>query len=344
MKYILLIQLFVFTVQAQETIFESSIKFSDIELSNFFSSITQDENKIYFCANDYSMYAINKATKEIVWKHELAWKSNLKPFVYDSIVIFGKHSVLYDANTGEIKTELPLNTFLTEPFIKESVLYATAIDDEIYGSIFAYDLVNDSILWKRFIAHGVEKRPIYLNDRIIANAEGDNWFDLSYDGVLLDTACKEKATIFVDNIPCVRNMKFLTYYGYEIDHDFISKNFIFDNDVLSFTDSDKTILYGYRRILVLNSGKRIKLRLDLEKMFPEIQVNENDYTEILLVNDDTLWFIYENHMIAYDISAKKTLKQYDLSLSNPHQVLLDLKNNQLWLISKNDGQLYGISL
>ncbi len=139
-------------------------------------------------------------------------------------------------------------------------------------------------------------------------------------------------------------MKFISFNGIEIDHNFISKNFIYENDIIAHTDQDKTILYGWRKILVLNSGKKIKLQLDLEKEFPEIVTDQNEYKEILKVNGSVIWFIYENHLICYDLSLKKQVKLYNISSNNIHQAVLDLKNDQLWLISKNDGELYCISL
>lgn len=139
-------------------------------------------------------------------------------------------------------------------------------------------------------------------------------------------------------------MKFISFNGIEIDHNFISKNFIYENDIIAHTYQNKTILYGWRKILVLNSGKKIKLQLDLEKEFPEIVTDQNEYKEILKMDGSIIWFIYENHLIMYDINLKKTVKKVNLTEWQPHQSTLDQNNTVLWLVSLLDGQLYGIEI
>lgn len=98
------------------------------------------------------------------------------------------------------------------------------------------------------------------------------------------------------------------------------------------------------KFLFLNSGKKIKLQLDLEKEFPEIVTDQNEYKEILKMDGSIIWFIYENHLIMYDINLKKTVKKVNLTEWQPHQSTLDQNNTVLWLVSLLDGQLYGIEI
>jgi hypothetical protein len=60
------------------------------------------------------------------------------------------------------------------------------------------------------------------------------------------------------------------------------------------------------------------------------------------VEENTVWFVYENILGVYDFKKNKTIKAYDLSSWNPHQVVLD--ENKVWLISKTNGELVTLEL
>jgi len=81
------------------------------------------------------------------------------------------------------------------------------------------------VIWKKFIAHGVDKQPYFLKDKIIANAEDDNWFELDYNGKLLDTTCEYKANLFVEDIKCVQNFVHLTHDDRGISQYFLQEYF-----------------------------------------------------------------------------------------------------------------------
>jgi hypothetical protein len=68
----------------------------------------------------------------------------------------------------------------------------------------------------------------------------------------------------------------------------------------------------------------------------------NGYREILKIDDSTVSFFYKNLVVVYDYINSQTLKTIDLSSWRPHQVVLE--DTQIWLISKNDGQLVGLEL
>ena len=53
-------------------------------------------------------------------------------------------------------------------------------------------------------------------------------------------------------------------------------------------------------------------------------------------------FFYLDTIVLYDFKNNKTLKTFDCTQWNVHQAILE--NNNLWLISRKDGQLVGLEL
>lgn len=115
------------------------------------------------------------------------------------------------------------------------------------------------------------------------------------------------------------------------NHD--SENQIKINDKYIFTLTKK-------QLLVLDNSKKKVLQLDLETAFPTDDFTPNTYSSILATTTQNVWFCYQNFLIHYDFKNNKRLRKVDLTKWNPHQILLD--NRTIWLISKNDGQLYGL--
>jgi len=71
-------------------------------------------------------------------------------------------------------------------------------------------------------------------------------------------------------------------------------------------------------------------------------VGISSYREILKIDDTTIWFFYKNLTVVYDYINYKLINTIDVSTWRPHQVVVE--DTQLWLISKNDGQLVGLEL
>nr|WP_315153918.1 hypothetical protein [uncultured Flavobacterium sp.] len=95
-----------------------------------------------------------------------------------------------------------------------------------------------------------------------------------------------------------------------------------------------------KQLLVLDSNKKEVLQLDLETEFPADNFESDAYSAIIAVTPESVWFCYQNFLIHYDFKNNKRLRKVNLSKWNPHQVLLE--NRTIWLISKNDGQVYGL--
>ena len=53
---------------AQTEFFHSKINFSETNFHEFYSLFRIDSNRIYFNATNYTLYAYDKNTKQLVWK------------------------------------------------------------------------------------------------------------------------------------------------------------------------------------------------------------------------------------------------------------------------------------
>ncbi len=331
-----------------KTFFSSNITFTDKNLISFYSSFTIDNDRVIFNANNYKIYSYNKLTGTENWEVDVNLKTNKPPFFYGSSVIVGNYTnkkqnnLQLELNSGKIIQPLSMEPLYTKPFFKDSIMYCTAIYDEEGGQIMAYDLKANAIIWKKFIAHGVDAQPYFLKDKIIANAEADNWFEINYKGQLLDTTCKKKAELFVQDIKCVRNFKFLTHDDYELTEEFIEKQFGSNAEVKMKYAKDLTIILGAEKMLIIDNKKKIKKSIEIVNIIGLPEPGDNEYTEILKVENNTIWFFYKNSLAVYDFEKNKTIQEYNLNKWNAYQIMLDESN--IWLISKNDGQLYGMKL
>ncbi len=329
---------------AQTEFFNSKNNFSFKQLNNFHSSFSIDSTQVYFNANDYNVYAYNKKSGVLNWSHYIANKTNTAPIPYQNSLFVSKHLSEYNDKcvqlnsiTGDTIQTLSIESINTKPIFKENIMYCTGIDTETGGIALAYDFKKNALVWKKFIAHGVDKQPYYLEDKIIANAEDDNWFELEYNGKFLDTTCEQKTNLFVEDIKCVRNFKYLTHNQKEIT----TLNFEdFSSPKIKYS-KDRTFILGESKMQIINSKNKIEKEIKLEETISNTKNKTGFYTEILKIDANSIWFIYLNTVVVYDFEKNKTIKTFDLKY-NVHQAVLD--GNNLWLISKNDGELVGLQL
>jgi outer membrane protein assembly factor BamB len=172
---------------SQKEFFRSQQVFKEGILDKFYSSITIHDSIILFNANDYHLYAYNKNNGSLKWSYKNNYKTSVPVFVADNIIYTAaskngeQQAVQLSLADGKLIKELPFGPLQTKPIVKNGILFGTAIYN--YGCIIAYDLQKDTVAWSRFIAHGLSRQPYYLANKILANAEGDNWVELGYDGV-----------------------------------------------------------------------------------------------------------------------------------------------------------------
>lgn len=347
MRNLFLIYLVIQNVLAhsQTEFFNSKINFSNKELNNFYSSFNIDSTQVYFNANDYTIYTYDKKSGALNWSYYSGNKSNVTPKLNQSSVFVEKHLSEYEnrcmqlnTKTGDTLQLLKIEALNTQPVFSGDIMFCSAISPGIGGAILAYDLKKNNIVWQNFIAHGVSVQPYYFKNKIIANAEGDNWFELDYNGVLLDTNCKKKANLYVENIKCVRNFKYLTHNQKEIS----TINFEdYESLKIKYT-KNKTFIIGENKILIINNQNKIEKEINLEETLSDTENKTGFYTEILKADTSTVWFIYLSTLVVYDFENNKTIQTFDLNKWHPHQAILD--ENNLWLISKDDGELIGLNL
>ena len=92
--------------------------------------------------------------------------------------------------------------------------------------------------------------------------------------------------------------------------------------------------------MILANNKKVKLRADLSSVLSKEFEERGSLAKILQVDAETLWLIDQNQLVHYDFKKEKILHTINLNSWRPHQLILD--GRTIWLISKNDGQLYAL--
>ena len=343
MKQILLIIAtccYAFASIAQEVFFKSTQSYTGKELGTFYASITLQHNLLLFNAPDYHLYAydVNNATEK--WNYYLNRKSDIPPFFSANTILANNDEqvIQLDTASGALLKSIPVTRLETAPITKNGILYGTGIYDG--GSLFAYHLEKDTLLWKIFLAHGVSEKPYYLPDKIIANAEGNNWLEVAYTGSLTDTTCKPLKDEFPSELPCVKKFLALTHDGKEIRGKMAEKMGEPERSNIWYT-AKNTILVNHEQLFILGNNLTLKLAQPLSYFTDNMEVSGGP-AKILHVDEATLWMLYNDRLIEYNFRKKTLTKTTDLSSWSPHQAIL--KNNRLWLISRKDGLLYGINI
>jgi hypothetical protein len=199
------------------------------------------------------------------------------------------------------------------------------------------------------VAHGVSNQPVYLKDKIIANAEEQNWFELDYNNKLLGT-CDNPAG-FVNDITCVKNYMFLSHDGKEISEKLLNTYFNDAWSVEKYFTKDNTFIMDSELLLILGKKVKVKQKINLNDIsieaaetddYESTEIVYSNYFDILKADEKNLWFISNNVVIQYDLKAEKAVKTYNVTQWNPHRAVLD--GNKLWLINGTDFQLYGLEL
>lgn len=335
-------------IYSQTVFFKSQQVFTESQLNEFYSSIFVQDDMLLFNANDYNLYAYNKKDGSLKWTCEASYKSNHVPFLVGGKLYAGvyagkqQRTAEIDPGTGKILRVLPFGPLVTKPFVRDGMLYTTAIYGA--GCLVAYDITKDTVVWSRFLAHGYSRQPYYFDNSIIANAEVDNWVEINYDGQLVDTTCKTRADIYVSGIPCIRKYYGLTHDRKEIKgklaEKIFGKGFFYEEPQIMTTQKNTFILHD-SKIHIL--GDRLKLKQSITVPLDD-SITAAVYSPAFLVKADAtaVSLVHSHHFIVYDYHSKKVKQLIDLSAWEPHRVLID--DNKLWLISARDGLVYGLSL
>jgi hypothetical protein len=335
--FVSLSMLFASTSFCQEITFTSAQTFSKEDMNSFYSSVAISGDLVLFNANDFRLYAYRK-DGTLVWETSIKRKSDIPPFFVDSTIWVNGN----DNNTTHIKILAPSDGSLkktasfemqTTPVVRNGVLYGTGISRG--GCLFAYDLRSDSLIWERFIAHGNARRPYYQPEKIIANAEGDNWLELDYSGRLTDPQCEDPTVSFPSELKCVKTFDILTHDGLPISGKKSERWMA--NEAIAGYSKNHTFFLQNDKLIILGNRLRQKASVDLYSWFENKDFNEYATRSIIQANDEKIWLLVNNHVISYNHKSKKLETQLDLSDWEPHQVVID--DDKIWFISKKDGLL-----
>ncbi len=344
MKF-LIFSLFIISLNcwSQTELFKSNFQFSKSDLENFYSSMITDSTQIYFKANNYSVYALDKKTGKINWTYYSGNKSNNTPKSFKNIVlaqISENKIVQLNTKTGDTVQTLKISDLTTQPYFKGDIIYCATVSPEIGGAILAYDLKKNTIVWQKYIGHGVSEQPYFFQDKIVANFENNFWFEVDYNGNALD---KDENCYSKNSEPPFEEHFCNIHYNLlnEYHKDVFVKNVKIEETKYHYA-KNVTIILKENIIKVVNEKNKVKKEIDIDEIITLLETDVNNYATILKVEENTIWFLYENILAIYDFDKKNVLKTYDLNNWNPHQVILE--ENYLWLISKNDGELVGLEL
>ena len=328
---------------SQKVFFESKDTFTSAQLDEFYSSFNIKDGNIIFNASDYKLHSYNANTGSLNWSYDLRYKSDLPARFVNGVIWANAQSgaVALHPQTGEKIKDLPFASVQSDPLIKDRILYATGIIDG--GAAFGYDLNADSILWTRFIAHGCARQPYYFSDKIIANGEGDQWLELNYDGTLFRKDCDTEDGSFPSEYPCVKIFQALTHDNKEIKEMF-GESFdggSFRTPAVMFFD-DQTFAFHDAVLTIFGNKLKKKQSTDLKKDMGLEELAYYPTQQILKVDTRNAWLLYVDKIYVYDYKKKKLINTIDLSKWAPHQV--EMVDDKIWLISEEDGKLYGLDI
>lgn len=331
--------------QGQKVFFRSAQTYTPQQLEAFYSSITLQGNLLLFNAPDYNLYAYDKNSGALKWTSQLGWKSNTPPFFVEDYILANNSKeqvVRLDTASGRIVRTLPFWNISSQPLLRQGLLYTTGIYEA--GNVLAYDPQADSVRWYRFVAHGMDQRPYYRADRLWANGEGDNWFELDYAGRLLSPACDTTDPEAPWTPSCTQSFIALTHDDKKITAPWAKKLGLseYDRPGVLYTPG-ATLLLGKGTLYTIGNRLKLKASSPLHTLLPE-DAEEDAFsaTHLLKAEGDSVWLLYNHRLIVYNFKQKRLLRSVDLSAWHPHAPLLDA--GRLWFVSQKDGLLYGVDV
>jgi hypothetical protein len=331
---------------AQTEFFRSKLIFHDSDFEIFYSSINIDSNQVYFNANDYNLHAFSKKTGSVNWSYQTGSKSGNKAKVWKNNVFIGIRGnkwIQLNTKTGDTIHTLKIEGLTTQPYFNNNTMYCTAIAPDNGGVIIAYDVMQNNTIWQKYIGHGVSHQPYFFKDKIVANCEDNLWFEIDYNGIALNknSNCYEQNTEppYQESF-CNINYNVVKQLNPNLELKY--NNNQYDSDNKYYYGNTATLILGRGKIQIINKRNKVKKEISIDKIINLQETGVSNYTEILKVKENIIWFFYENFLIAYDFKKNSTLNTYDLTSWSAHQVILD--GDTLWLVSEIDGQLHGINL
>lgn len=244
---------------SQTEIYKSDFAFDDFKSDKLAGSIVITGDNVLFNASNQKVYSVDKKEGKINWKINEVTKSDIVPYLYNNTFFYGNYengvsrAAEFNLSTGEKIKDLPFESLNTKPCFLNNIMYATIHADG--GKFVAYNLDDNKVIWQKNIGFGAKIQPIYLKDKIIVNAEDDNWFEIGYDGDFLKI--KSKRHIYLDATQIfIKNYKFLTHDGKEITSDFLKKNKLSNSDYQTKTNENHTFILTENQFLILGNNRK----------------------------------------------------------------------------------------
>ena len=148
----------------------------------------------------------------------------------------------------------------------------------------------------------------------------------------------------MQNIPCIDQFSLLTHDKRKLNTLQLEK--LFDGrsveDMQSYFTAKNSFLLNEDELLVLSDKIKTKAKLTIPELSDSLQESEDGIKKILKADDKRVWLMFNNWLVVYNYNDKRPEQQLNLSEWQPHQVVLD--GERLWLISKKDGLLYGLTI
>jgi hypothetical protein len=101
------------------------------------------------------------------------------------------------------------------------------------------------------------------------------------------------------------------------------------------------VILSNRSLFVLGDKRKMKAKIDLNSLSDSIEFSNSSAEKILRVTTTTVWMFFGGYMLTYDYQRNKLIQAVDLRMWEPHQLILE--GSRLWLISRKDGLLYGLT-
>ena len=327
---------------SQTQVYRSSLELNEFSPENNYSSIAMKGNMMVFNASNYHLYGIDKTNYKTLYDIEVNTMSNKPAYMYQDTFFYGTYKnqeskvVQFDLHSGNIIKELPFESIDTQPHLIGNTLYFTGLQSG--GRLFAYDIEKNQTLWDKFIGHGSEYEPDYQKDKIVVSVDKTWWSHLDYHGK--DVPMESKKSFEIGHTPYfVIEYEFLTHDEKEISQEFLWENQLTRHYSIKKT-KNQTFVLSNNRLMILGNNKKVMLNADLSSVWYNDSDERGILKKILQVDAKTLWFIDQNQLVHYDFKKEKILRTINLDAWRPHQLILD--NRTIWLISKNDGQLYAL--
>ena len=115
---------------------------------------------------------------------------------------------------------------------------------------------------------------------------------------------QKKASMYVEDIPCVKKFIALTHDGREIKGK-LSQD-IFGNEFYDLpeiiTTDNFTVVLNNDKLSVISGKLKIKQQVEISSLVEELADNYN--TKLLNADNEHIWLLYSNHLLQYNHKTK----------------------------------------